>query len=100
LNSLNQQSAMDRPQSAICNLQSAIVYGLGLRLTLTGLAIGAVAALLVSGGLPTMLYRIEPTDTVTYVVVSSVLLIVAGFACLLPALRAASVNPIHALRAA
>jgi ABC-type lipoprotein release transport system permease subunit len=46
-----------------------------------------------------MLFRIEPTDTVTYVVVSSVLLLVAGAACLLPALRAASVNPLDALRA-
>jgi predicted permease len=71
----------------------------GLRLALTGLAIGAAAALLLSGGLATMLFRIEPTDTVTYVVVSSVLLLVAGAACLLPALRAASVNPLDALRA-
>ena len=78
----------------------SMVVAEGLRLTLTGLAIGAAAALLLSGGLSTMLFRIEPTDTVTYVAVSSVLLLVAGAACLLPALRAASVNPLDALRAA
>ena len=78
----------------------SMVVAEGLRLTLTGLAIGAAAALLLSGGLSTMLFRIEPTDTVTYVAVSSVLLLVASAACLLPALRAASVNPIDALRAA
>jgi ABC-type lipoprotein release transport system permease subunit len=78
----------------------SMVVAEGMRLTVTGLAIGAVAALFLSGALSTMLFQVEPTDTVTYIAVSSVLLIVAAAACLLPALRAAAVNPMQALRVA
>jgi ABC-type lipoprotein release transport system permease subunit len=45
-----------------------------------------------------MLFRVEPTDAVTYAAVSCVLVAVAALACLVPALRAASVDPIRALR--
>ena len=49
--------------------------------------------------LSTMLFGIGPTDSVTYAFVSLVLLVVAALACLIPALRAASVDPMRALRA-
>jgi putative ABC transport system permease protein len=78
----------------------SLVVGEGVRLTLMGLAIGVVGAPLLSGLLSTMLFGVEPTDAVTYVSVSSMLLIVAGLACLLPALRAASIDPMQALRVA
>jgi putative ABC transport system permease protein len=77
-----------------------MVVGEGVRLALAGLAIGAVGALLVGGALSTTLFGVEPTDAVTYVAVSSMLLIVAALACLLPALRAASIDPMQALRVA
>ncbi|HET7220606.1 MAG TPA: ABC transporter permease, partial [Vicinamibacterales bacterium] len=76
----------------------SMVVGEGVRLALTGLALGAGGALLLGGLLSTMLFRVEPTDTVTYAAVSCVLLSVAALACLVPALRAASVDPIQALR--
>ena len=78
----------------------SMVLGEGVRLALTGLAIGAVGAVLLGGLLSTMLFGIAPTDAVTYFTVSFVLLIVAALACLLPALRAASVDPMQALRTA
>ena len=77
----------------------SMVVGEGVRLAATGLACGAAGAMLLGGLLSTMLYGIGPTDSVTYLSVSSVLLIVAALACLIPALRAASVDPIQALRA-
>jgi len=77
----------------------SMVVGEGLRLAITGLALGAVGALFLGGLLSTMLFSVEPTDAVTYLSVSSVLLVVAALACLLPALRAASIDPIQALRA-
>jgi putative ABC transport system permease protein len=77
-----------------------LVVGEGVRLALAGLAIGVVGALVVGGLLSTTLFGVEPTDTITYVAVSLVLLSVAGLACLLPALRAASINPMQALRVA
>jgi len=74
------------------------VVGEGVRLAAKGLAIGAAGAALLGGVLSTMLFGIGPTDSVTYAFVSFVLLLVAALACLIPALRAASVDPMRALR--
>jgi putative ABC transport system permease protein len=76
----------------------SMVVGEGVRLAAKGLAIGAAGALLLGGVLSTMLFGIGPTDSVTYAFVSLVLLLVAALACLIPALRAASVDPMRALR--
>jgi predicted permease len=70
----------------------------GLRLVLTGLALGVAGALLLTRLIATLLYEVEPTDALTFLAVSAVLVVVAVFACLLPARRAASVDPIVALR--
>jgi ABC-type lipoprotein release transport system permease subunit len=45
------------------------------------------------------LFEVEPNDSVTFLAVSTVLLMVAVLACLMPARRAASVDPNVALRA-
>jgi putative ABC transport system permease protein len=76
----------------------SMVVGEGIRLAVVGLALGIAGALFLAGLLSTMLFRVEATDAVTYVAVSSMLLGVAALACLLPALRAASVDPMRALR--
>jgi predicted permease len=76
----------------------SMVLGEGLRLAVTGLVVGACGAVVLGGLLSTMLFGIQPTDAVTYVAVSSMLLGVAALACLAPALRAASVDPLTALR--
>jgi putative ABC transport system permease protein len=72
----------------------------GIKLALTGLAIGAVGAVFVGSLLSSLLFAVQPTDAITYASVSSLLLGVAVLACLLPALRAAAINPIEALRVA
>jgi predicted permease len=76
----------------------SMVVGEGLRLTLGGLAIGLGGAILLGALLSTVLFGVGPLDAPTYIAVSSVLLCVAALACLLPALRAASIDPITALR--
>jgi putative ABC transport system permease protein len=70
----------------------------GLQLVLIGLAMGLAGALVLTRLLTTLLFGVEPTDTFTYVAVSMVLLSVAAVAGVVPARRAASVDPMVALR--
>jgi putative ABC transport system permease protein len=71
----------------------------GLLLVLIGLGGGTIAALFLVRLMKEVLYGISPTDPLTFLAVAAVLLAVAALACLLPARRATSVNPIAALRA-
>jgi predicted permease len=70
----------------------------GLRFVALGLAIGAVGSLLLTRLMTTLLFGVEPTDVITFFSVALVLVVVAVFACLIPARRAASVDPLVALR--
>ncbi len=78
-----------------------MVIGQGLRLAVAGVAIGAVAALLLArllASFSNLLYGVGPNDPLTLVAVSAVLISVALLACYLPARRAARVDPMVALR--
>jgi predicted permease len=70
----------------------------GLKLVVAGLAIGIVGSVAFSGLLTEHLFQIEPTDPITLVTVSVILLTVAALACWLPARRATSIDPLEALR--
>jgi putative ABC transport system permease protein len=70
-----------------------------VRLTAIGIAIGLVAALVVTRALTSLIWGVEPTDPVTLLFVSLLLLLVAVFASLVPARRAARTDPSEALRA-
>src|SRR6185437_15368608 len=70
----------------------------GLTLVLAGIAIGVATAFGLTRFLATLLFGIEPTDGVTFLVVSSVFFVIAIVAALLPALRATRVDPVIALR--
>jgi putative ABC transport system permease protein len=71
----------------------------GLVLVVVGLVIGMAGALALTHVLQTLLFEVQPTDSLTFLAVSTVLVMVAVLACLLPAKRAASVDPMVALRA-
>ena len=64
----------------------------------SGVVLGLVAALWTSQPLTSLLFGIAPTDVMTLGVVSVLLLLVAVSAAWLPARRAASVDPLVALR--
>jgi predicted permease len=70
----------------------------GAALTLAGSVIGLGLALALSRMAATLLYGVSPTDTPTFVLVPALLLAVALVACLVPARRAASLDPIRALK--
>ncbi len=69
-----------------------------LALVLTGLAIGCAAAVYLTRFVKTLLFGVKPADPMTFAVAASVLGAVALLAAWLPARRAASVDPMRALR--
>jgi predicted permease len=76
-----------------------MVVSRGLWLAGLGVAVGLVAALVLTRLMQGVLYGVTPTDPLTFVGVSAVLLGVAAFASWLPARRATRVDPLVALRA-
>lgn len=70
----------------------------GLRMAAFGMAIGLAGALLVTRVLRTFLYGIEATDPTTFCLACAILGAAAFLASYLPARRAASVDPMTALR--
>jgi len=75
-----------------------MVLGHGLVLTFLGVAIGAAGALALTRVAKSFLFEVTPTDPLTFTGVALVLLASALLASFLPARRAASIDPIVALR--
>ena len=71
----------------------------GVMLTLAGIVAGLAGAVVASKALITLLFGISRLDVVTYASVIGLLLVVAIIACLLPAWRAARLDPAITLRA-
>ena len=76
-----------------------LVIGDGMRMALAGIVLGTVASLALARVLEGLLYGIEPTDPVTYVVIAAMLAVVALLASAVPARRATKADPASALRA-
>lgn len=70
----------------------------GLKPVLAGLAVGLVGAFLLSRSLDRLVYGVSTSDPATFVVLPLLLATVAVVASLIPALRAARVDPMTALR--
>jgi putative ABC transport system permease protein len=68
------------------------------KLVVAGVVVGLVAAVLASRLLRAQLFEVAPTDTVTYVLVATGLLIVSLLASWIPARRASRIDPMTALR--
>jgi ABC-type antimicrobial peptide transport system permease subunit len=71
----------------------------GLQLTGIGIACGLVAAFLSMRLMSSILFNVSPVDPVTYAVITLGVVATAYLACYLPSRRAATVDPVHALRA-
>jgi len=75
-----------------------LVLTLGAKLALLGCVLGMIASLAVSRLVSSFLFQVSPTDPVIYVVAVLVMILMALLASVLPATRAASADPIDALR--
>jgi ABC-type antimicrobial peptide transport system permease subunit len=71
----------------------------GLALVGLGLVLGALAAILLGRLMTGLLFHVETTDPLTFAGMSLILILIAAAACLVPARRAATVDPLVALRA-
>jgi putative ABC transport system permease protein len=75
-----------------------LVLKQGMTLAVFGVATGLVAAFGLTRLLSKMLFGIAPNDPATFAAVSLLLALVAALACMIPARRAASIEPMQALR--
>lgn len=76
-----------------------LVYRQGLVLALAGVAAGLVLALYAGRAIGTLLYRTEPSNPAMLALAAGVTLLIALAAVVTPAVRAARVDPVVALRA-
>jgi putative ABC transport system permease protein len=70
----------------------------GSRLAAAGTAVGVLAALGLTRVGASLLYGVDPTDRMTFVVVPLFLMAVSLLACMVPACAAARLDPIDVLR--
>ena len=70
----------------------------GLWLTGIGLVCGLVVAFLAMRLMSSILFGVDPVDPITYLTTTAGVIAIAWLACYLPSRRAATVNPVNALR--
>jgi len=75
-----------------------LVLSQGMKLAALGLALGLIGAVALSHSLTNFLYGVSPFDLLTFAGVVVTLAAVSVAACLVPAGRAARVDPMIALR--
>jgi len=70
----------------------------GMLLVTIGVVLGLAGGFALTRLMASLLFDVVPTDVATFGIVSLVLVLVALFACYLPARRATKVDPLQALR--
>jgi ABC-type antimicrobial peptide transport system permease subunit len=75
-----------------------LMLGQGGRLALVGIVLGALVSAAVARVLASLLYGVSGFDPIAYGAAAAVLLLVALMANLVPAIAAARIDPVHALR--
>ena len=76
----------------------ALVFRNAALLALVGVAAGLVGAVALTRLMGKLLFDVSPTDPTILAGVGTLLVIVAMAACIIPARRAASIDPMRALR--
>ncbi|MBS0631482.1 MAG: ABC transporter permease [Verrucomicrobia bacterium] len=77
----------------------AMVVREGLKLALIGLGVGLLIAFFLTRLIQSLLFEVNATDPIVFILVAAFLAVIAALACYLPARRATKVDPMTALRA-
>ncbi|HZI47789.1 MAG TPA: FtsX-like permease family protein, partial [Pyrinomonadaceae bacterium] len=75
-----------------------LVLTRGVIFAFVGIGIGVAGAFGLTRYLTTLLFGVHPIDLMTFVLVAAILIVVALLACVIPARKAAKVDPLVALR--
>ena len=75
-----------------------LFVGHGLKLAAIGIACGLVAAAVCTRLMSSLLFEVSPLDPLTFAGVPLMLVLAAALASYIPAVRAALVDPVEALR--
>lgn len=75
-----------------------LMIGQGLRLAVAGIAVGLVLAAIAARAIAPYLFSVSPLDPLAFAAMSLVFAVVATVASFIPARRAASADPLEALR--
>jgi len=75
-----------------------MVFRQAARIVGVGLIVGLVGASVLSSLLQSLLFEVQATDLATYTAISLLVLLISIVACVVPARRAASVDPVLALK--
>jgi putative ABC transport system permease protein len=75
-----------------------LVVGEGMLLTTLGVCAGLAGAFALTHVMSGLLFRVSPTDPITFAAITILLIVVSLLACYLPARRATRVDPMLALR--
>jgi len=75
-----------------------LVLSRAMVLAVLGIGIGVAGAVAMTRYMTSLLFGVEPIDTMTFIAVAIVLAAVVLVACLVPARRAAKIDPLEALR--
>jgi putative ABC transport system permease protein len=76
----------------------SLIIKQGMALALVGIFLGLIVSLALTRVLASQLYGVSSTDPLTFTAISLLLMFVALIACYIPALRAAKVDPMIAVR--
>jgi predicted permease len=75
-----------------------LVLARGMLLAGAGLLVGLAGSIAATRVMSTLLFNVQPTDVATLAVVSTLMIVVALVACLVPAWRATRVDPLTVIR--
>ncbi len=75
-----------------------LVLRQGVEMAVAGAGAGLIGAWLFRKAVAQLVFEVSPADPMTFIIAATVLIVLAGVACLIPAGRAIHIDPMEALR--